>query len=99
LGQEHQRLTEDLKREREERLEAQRQAERQEQERSRLERELRRSQAELDSQRQPPARDQTEKSEARPPWWRRPILVVGLLFGALAAWLTSLVVALNLLAP
>ena len=99
LGQEHQRLTEDLEREREERLGAQRRAEQQEQERARLEREFRSLKAKLDSQRRAPAPDQVKESEASHPWRRRPVLVVGLLFGALGAWLTSLVVALYLLSP
>ncbi len=99
MGQEHQRLAEDLEREREERLEAQRQAEGQEQERERLKQELRRSRAELGSQRRSSARDRAERSEGHRPWWRKQVLVVGILLGALAAWLTSLLVALNLLTP
>jgi chromosome segregation ATPase len=83
-----QQLRRDLEREREERLEAQRRAEQLEEERLRLERELGRSKEEPGGW----------QSEARP-WWRRPVLVVGLLFGALAAWFTSLAVALNLLSP
>jgi len=83
----------DLEREREERLEAQRQAEQLEEERLRLQQELGRSKEEPGGAR----------SEARPQWarswWRRPVVVVGLLFGAIAAWVTSLVVALNLLSP
>jgi chromosome segregation ATPase len=83
-----QQLRVDFEREREERLEAQRRAEQLEQERLSLERELVRSKEEPGGGR----------SEARS-WWRRPVLVVGLLFGALAAWFTSLMVALNLLSP
>jgi hypothetical protein len=78
----------DLEREQEERLEAQWRAEQLEEERIRLERELGRSKQEPGGGR----------SEARP-WWRRPALLVGLLLGGLAAWFTSLVVALNLLSP
>jgi hypothetical protein len=37
-------------------------------------------------------------SAARP-WWRKPIAVVALLLGSLIVWLTSLVVALNLINP
>ena len=99
LGQERQRLTEDLEREREERLGAQRRAEQQEQAQARREREFRRLKAELDSRRRAPTRDRVKGSEATHPWWRRPVLVGGLLFGALVAWLTSLVVALYLLSP
>jgi SMC interacting uncharacterized protein involved in chromosome segregation len=97
LGEERQRLTEDLRREREERLGAQRRADKQEQERARLERELRSLKAELDSHRRAPTRDPVKESEASHPWWRRRVLIVGLLFGALMLWLTSLGVALSLL--
>jgi hypothetical protein len=85
-------LVEDLERER---VEGQRRVERQEQERARLEQELQQSQAELERRKQAPAR---AASRASRPWWRRPILVVGLLLGVLIAWFTSLVVALNMLA-
>jgi hypothetical protein len=98
LMQERQRLTEDLKKEREDRLEAQRQIEQQEQERVRLQRELQRSREERNSRRQVPTGDRAGKAEARPSWWRRrPGLIVVLLFGVLVAWFTSLAVALNLL--
>jgi len=64
-----------------------------EEERLRLQQELGRSKEELGG----------ERSEAGPqwarPWWRRPVVAVGLLFGTLAAWVTSLVLALNLLSP
>lgn len=99
LGQEHQHLTEDLKREREQRLRAQRQADKQEQERTRLEGEVRSLRAELERQRRVPARDPVKASEASHPWWRRRALVVGLLIGALILWLTSLMVALYLASP
>jgi hypothetical protein len=95
LSQEHQRLAEELAREREEHLNVQRRAERQEQELARLEQELRQSQAELEPRKRAPAR---AASRASRPWWRRPLLVVGLLLGALIAWFTSLAVALNMLA-
>ena len=95
LGQERERLAEDLERGREERVEVQRRAEQLEQERARLEQELGRSQAELERRKRAPAR---AASRASRPWWRRPILVVGLLVGALIAWFTSLAVALNMLA-
>ena len=73
----------------------QRRAERQEQELARLEQELRQSQADLERRKRAPAR---AASRANRPWWRRPLLVVGLLLGVLIAWFTSLVVALNVLA-
>jgi hypothetical protein len=76
----------------------QRRAEGQEQEWARLERELQRSQAELDRRERAPTCNRREKPEASSPWRRRPILVAGLLLGALIAWFTSLVVALNVLA-
>ena len=99
LRQELQRLTEDLNREREERLGAQRRAEQREQERVRLEREVRSLKAQVDSHRRAPTRGRVKESEASLPWWRRPVLVFGLLFGALAAWFTSLMVALYLVSP
>ena len=73
----------------------QQRAEQKEQELARLEQELRQSQTELEHRKRAPAR---AASRANRPWWRRPILVVGLLLGALIAWFTSLVVALNMLA-
>jgi hypothetical protein len=76
-------------------LDVQRRAERLEEERARLEQELGRSQAELERQKRAPTRAVWRTSR---PWWRRPILVVGLLLGVLIAWFTSLVVALNTLA-
>src|SRR5215207_6416736 len=90
-----QRLAEDLEKWREERVEMQSRAEQQELELARLEQELGRSQAELERRKPEPAR---AASRASRPWWRRPILVVGLLLGALIAWFTSLAVALNMLA-
>jgi hypothetical protein len=99
LGEERQRLTDDLEREREERLRAERQADSQVQERARLEGEFRSLRAELDSQRRAPTRDPFNQSEASHPWWRRPVLVIGLVFGALILWLTSLGIGLYLLSP
>ena len=99
LGQERQKLTEDLKREREERLEVQRRAEQQEQERARLGEEIRHLRAELDSHRRAPTRDPAKEPEPSHPWWRRPVVVVGLLLGVLLVWLTSLAVALYLVSP
>ena len=95
MRKERQRLAEDLEKGREERVEMQRRAERQEQELARLKQELGRSQAELERQKRAPSRAASRTSR---PWWRRPILVVGVLLGVLIAWFTSLVVALNVLA-
>jgi chromosome segregation ATPase len=99
LGEERQRLTVDLESARGERSRAERRADSQEQERTRLEEELRSLRAELDSQNQTPARDPVKESEATHPWYRRPLLVIGLLLSALILWLTSLAVALYLLSP
>jgi hypothetical protein len=44
-----------------------------------------------------PASSQQVQRGAHKPWWRKPILVAVLFLGAVAAWLTSLLVALNLL--
>jgi hypothetical protein len=59
---------------------------------------LRASQAELDLKNQASDRNSPDKSVANRPWWRRPLLMVGLILGVLIAWFTSLVVALNMLA-
>jgi len=99
LTQEHQRLTEELKKEREEHSAAQRRADQQEKERTRLEREVRRLRATLDSHGRAPARDQAKESGLGRPWRRRPVLVVGLIFGGLLLWLTSLMVGLYLVCP
>ena len=98
LRKERQRLAEDLEKGREERVEMQRRAERQELELARLKQELRRSQAEPNHRKRAAARDGATESGASRPWWRRPLLVVGLLLGVLIAWFTSLAVALNMLA-
>jgi hypothetical protein len=73
----------------------QRRAEQKELELARLEQELGRSQAELERRKRAPA---SAASGASHPWWRRPILVVGLLLGILIVWFTSLAVVLNMLA-
>jgi hypothetical protein len=87
LRQERQRLAEDLEMEREERVEVQRGAERLEQELARLEQEFRRSQAEPNYRKSAAASDRTTESGASRPWWRRPLLVVGLRDGAMqGAW-------------
>jgi hypothetical protein len=88
VAQDLQQLRGDLEREREERLEAQRLAEQLGQERRRLERELNRSKGGSLSQR-----------PAASPWWRKPTRVVVVLLGSLIVWLTSLVVALQILNP
>jgi hypothetical protein len=88
VAQDLQQLRGDLEREREERLKAQRLAEQLGQERRRLEQELSRSKGGSRSQR-----------PAASPWWRKPIPVVVVLLGSLIVWLTSLVVALNILNP
>ncbi len=98
LRQERQRLAEDFEREREEHLNVQRRAERQERERARLKQEIRQSQAEPNHRKRSAARDGATESGASRSWWRRPLLVVGLLLGVLIAWFTSLAVALNVLA-
>jgi chromosome segregation ATPase len=96
LSQERHRLAEDLEREREVRLGAQRRIEQQEQERAHLQREFRRLKAELDSRSGAPIPDRVKEADGSRPWWRKPALVVGLLFGGLLLWLTSLVVGLSL---
>src|SRR5215218_9287440 len=93
LRQERHRLAKDFERAHEEHLNVQQRAEQQEQERARLEHELGRAQAELDHRKRTSVRDSAAESRASLPWWRRPLLVVGLLLGALIAWFTSLVVA------
>ena len=46
----------------------------------------------------PPAGRRGEDREgSQKPWWRKPILVAVLFLGAVAAWLTSLLVALTIL--
>jgi multidrug efflux pump subunit AcrA (membrane-fusion protein) len=99
LTGERQRLTEELNKEREEHSATQRRAEQQEEERARLEKEFRRLRAALDSHERAPVRDQGKESELGRPWWRRPVLVLGLLFGALLLWFTSLTVGLYLVSP
>ena len=98
LRQERQQLAEELEKGREGHAEIQRRAEQRDQERIRLERELQRLRAELESREQAPAPERANRPEEPPLWRRRPVLVVGLLFGGLAAWFVSLLVALSLLA-
>jgi chromosome segregation ATPase len=95
LRKERQRLAEDLEKER---VEMQRRTEGQELELARLKQELRRSQAEPNHRKRAATRDGATESGASRPWWRRPLLMVGLLLGVLIAWFTSLVAALNMLA-
>jgi hypothetical protein len=97
--QEHLRLTADLKGEREKLAEARRRGDEQERERARLERELQRMKKERDKLRRTPLRNRARETEGDHPWWRRPVLLGGLLFGGLVAWVTSLVVALSMLSP
>ena len=94
-----QQLRRDLESEREERLEAQRRAEQLEEERLRLKQELNRANGELDNPGRPSVPDRAGEPGGYRAWWRKPSLVVGLLLGVMAAWFTSLVVALNLLYP
>ena len=96
MRKERKRLAEDLEKGREDRVDMQRRAERQELELA-PKQELRRSQAVPNHRKtRPPLTG--HKSGASRPWWRRPLLVVGLLLGVLIAWFTSLAVALNMLA-
>jgi Flp pilus assembly protein TadB len=97
LGQEHQQLIEDLETEREQRLATQQQAERLEEEGRRLQQEHQRLEEELEQECRKRTPDRAESMSSHP-WWRRPLLVVGLLLGVLIAWFTSLAVALNMLA-
>jgi hypothetical protein len=98
LRKEGQRLAEDLEKGREERVEMQQRANGQELEVARLKQELRQSQAEVNHRERAAARNGATESGASRPWWRRPLLVDGLLLGVLIAWFTSLAVALNMLA-
>jgi F0F1-type ATP synthase assembly protein I len=97
FGLERQGLTEDLETERQEHRETQQRAEQQGQDRTRLEQEIDMLKTKLDRQERARTRTSVERPGAPLPWWRRPALVVGLLFGVLVAWFASLVVALNLL--
>jgi len=119
-GQEHQRLVEELEREREVRLETQQQLERLEQQLSErdqeerlatqqqlerleqqllpLEQERQRLEEELSKLGQLPGKHQAEVLGTYRSWRRKRIgVVVALLLGSAVIWLTSLVVALNLL--
>src|SRR5215203_2570564 len=104
LHEERQMLSEELKRESQERqrfIEEWRPhaAKDLEQGRRRLEQELKRSKEEVGSVGRGPRANRAGQPGGQSPWWRRPVLIVGLLLGALAVWLASLVVALNLLSP
>jgi DNA repair exonuclease SbcCD ATPase subunit len=95
--QERKQLLENLREEREQHLSAQARVEDLEQERLRLKQELNRLE-ELDGQMPPAARDGNERAGVvERLWWRRPVTLIALILGLLIAWLTSLVVALNLL--
>jgi hypothetical protein len=99
LAEQLQHLREGLRREQEERLQTQRWAEQQEQERQRLQQELERSTKEAGSVARVPAPPRSRQPGSGSPRLRRPIVVVGLLLGALGAWLVSLIVALGMLSP
>ena len=100
LQHELKRLEEELERERRGHSEVQQRAEQQEQERLRLEGELERSEAQVEDANnlsRKPLRTRRGPSASGRAWWRRTILVVVTFLGILAVWLTSLVIALNLL--
>jgi chromosome segregation ATPase len=99
FGPERQGLSEALETERHEHREARQRAEQQEQDRARLEQEINVLKTKLERQERAPTRSRVKRPEAPLPWWRRPALIAGLLFGVLVAWFASLVVALNLLSP
>jgi hypothetical protein len=97
LAQKHQQLTRVLEREREERQKIQQQAERSQQEQVRLQNEYKQLRKELDGLRQSPTEHSAEQLKAYLPRWSRPVQLTAALFGILALWFISLVVALNLL--
>ena len=75
----------------------QRRAEQQDQELARLQRELQGLQEAPERRRAMPAAGPL-RTGARRAWWRRPVPVIGLLFGVLITWFLSLTVALSMLA-
>jgi hypothetical protein len=97
LAQKRQQLTRDLERERAERQKIQQQAERLQQERVRLQKEYQLLRKELDSLSRSLTEPSAEQLKAYRPRWSRPVQLTAVLFGILALWFTSLVVALNLL--
>jgi hypothetical protein len=97
LAQKRQQLTRDLERERAERQKIQQQAERLQQERVRLQKEYQLLRKELDGLRRSPTEPSAEQLKVYRPRWSRPVQLTAVLFGILALWFTSLVVALNLL--
>ena len=96
-GQEHQRLIEELEKERKERLATQQQLERLEQQLLPLEQERQRLEEELSKLEQLPGKHQAELLGTYRSWRRRLIGVVLLLLGTAVLWLISLGVALYLL--
>jgi hypothetical protein len=97
LAQKLQQLMRDLEREREERRKIQQQAEQSQQERVRLQTEYQLLRRELDGLEQSPTEHSAKQPKAYRPRWSRPVQLAAVLFGMLALWLSSLVVALNLL--
>jgi hypothetical protein len=97
LAQKRQQLTRDLEREREARQKIQQQAERSQQERVRLQKEYQLLRKELDSLSRSLTEPSAEQLKAYRPRWSRPVQLTAVLFGILALWFTSLVVALSLL--
>lgn len=96
LSQERQQLISDLEREREERRKIQQEAERSQQERVRLQEEYQLLRKELDGLRQLPTDHSADQPQAHPRW-SRPVQLAAVLFGILALWFTSLMVALYVL--
>jgi hypothetical protein len=95
LRQERQQLAEDAEREN---AGLRSYAAQQEQEVARLEQELQGSQEALDGGKRADSRRKELGSPTGGSWWRRPVLMVGLLAGGLIVWLISLAVALTVLA-
>jgi chromosome segregation ATPase len=99
LESEHQQLTVDLQNERQERSEAQQRSEQHERELALLEQQLQHMKEEADVQRGGSSPNRSQMRGEPRPLWRRITLFGGLLLVVLAAWLTSLMVALSILTP
>ena len=99
LELEHQQLTVDLQNERQERSEAQQRSEQQEREMAALEQELQRMKEEANTQKRASSRNRSQMRGGPRPLGRRVALLGGLVLVVLVAWLTSLMVALNILTP
>jgi hypothetical protein len=97
LAQKLQQLMRGLEGEREERRKIQQQAEQSQQERVRLQTEYQLLRSELDGLEQSSTAHSAKQPKAYRPRRSRPVLLAAVLFGMLALWLSSLVVALNLL--